>query len=99
MMDADTETLAPFSRFFDGLEQFLDHTHHMVLVRAHDNPAVNPNDEKNPFALQLLKVLFMVKYVTDFNASLNNLIALDDYVRSMQIGLQLRKKLAMHLRV
>ena len=76
MMDADTETLAPFSRFFDGLEQFLDHTHHIVLVRAHDNPAVNPNDEKNPFALQLLKVLFMVKYVTDFNASLNNLITL-----------------------
>ena len=60
-MDADTETLAPFSPFSMVLEQFLDLTHHIVLVRAHDNPAVNPNDEKNPFALQLLKVLFMVQ--------------------------------------
>ncbi len=97
MMDADTETLAPFSRFFDGLEQFLDHTHHIVLVRAHDNPAVNPNDEKNPFALQLLKVLFMVKYVTDFNASLNNLITL--MISSVDADrIALKKKLAMHLR-
>ncbi|RND54211.1 BREX system P-loop protein BrxC [Lacticaseibacillus paracasei] len=76
MMSESTETLAPFSRFFDGLDQFLDHTHHIVLVRAHDNPAVNPNKEKNPFALQLLKVLFMVKYVSNFTASLNNLITL-----------------------
>ncbi|QEM98437.1 BREX system P-loop protein BrxC [Lacticaseibacillus paracasei] len=76
MMSESTETLAPFSRFFDGLDQFLDHTHHIVLVRAHDNPAVNPNKEKNPFALQLLKVLFMVKYVPKFTASLNNLITL-----------------------
>lgn len=76
MMCEGTERLAPFSRFFDGLDQFLDHTHHIVLVHAHDNPAVNPNKEENPFALQLLKVLFMVKYVPNFSASLNNLITL-----------------------
>lgn len=69
-------TLVPFSLFFEGLQQFLDHTHSIVIQRAWDNPAVNPNDEHNPFGLQVLKALFMVKYVDNFKATLNNLTTL-----------------------
>ncbi|WP_179394507.1 BREX system P-loop protein BrxC [Lacticaseibacillus absianus] len=75
-MDAEEGQLVPFSLFFEGLAQFLDHTHNIVIQRAWDNPSLNPNREKNPFTLQVLKTLFMVKYLDSFKATLNNLVTL-----------------------
>lgn len=62
--------LIPFSEFFEGLMQFLDHNHQIVIERASDDSLVDP------FALKILKVLFMVKYVGNFKATLNNLTTL-----------------------
>lgn len=75
-MDSEVGELVPFSLFFDGLAQFLDHTHNIVIRRAMDNDTLNPNHEKNPFVLQVLKTLFMVKYLENFKADVNNLVTL-----------------------
>lgn len=69
-------TLIPFSLFFEGLAQFLDHTHSIVVQRARENKTLNPSGEYNPFVLQVLKTLFMVKYLKSFKADLNNLVTL-----------------------
>lgn len=74
--DKDTRTLIPYSVFFRGLEQFLDHTHAIVIQHAIDNEIINPNDEKKPFAVEVLETLFMVKYVKNFDATLNNVTTL-----------------------
>ncbi|WP_203626028.1 BREX system P-loop protein BrxC [Lacticaseibacillus mingshuiensis] len=77
IMNADEGTLVPFSLFFEGLEQFLDHTHRIVIENARtDYQVINPKQEENPFALQVLKTLFMVKYVDNFKATLNNIVTL-----------------------
>ncbi|WP_054666115.1 BREX system P-loop protein BrxC [Lacticaseibacillus camelliae] len=77
MEDRDVGALIPFSLFFEGLEQFLDHTHRIVIEHAReDDQVINPKKERNPFAIQVLKTLFMVKYVTTFKATLNNIVTL-----------------------
>lgn len=75
-MNSEDGELVPFSLFFDGLAQFLDHTHNIVIRRAMENKTLNPNQEKNPFILQVLKTLFMVKYLENFKADVNNLVTL-----------------------
>lgn len=72
----ETKALVPFSIFFQGLSHFLDHTHMIVIQRAQNNELINPTGEDNPFAVQVLETLFMVKYVQDFDATLNNLVTL-----------------------
>lgn len=70
------DTIVPFSIFFNGLDQFLDHTHLIVIKHAIGNDVINPNHEDNPFAVQVLETLFMVKYVSNFDATLNNVVTL-----------------------
>ncbi|WP_125770444.1 BREX system P-loop protein BrxC [Companilactobacillus furfuricola] len=72
----DIRSLIPFSVFFRGLEQFLDHTHAIVIQHAIDNEKINPNKEVKPFAVEVLETLFMVKYVKNFDATLNNVTTL-----------------------
>lgn len=74
--DQNTGALVPFSTFFKGLEQFLDHTHEIVIRRAISNDVVNPEGEAEPFTVKVLQTLFMVKYVNNFNATLNNIVTL-----------------------
>jgi hypothetical protein len=76
IMHGNTGELVPFSLFFEGLGQFLDHTHQIVITRAQENERINPDHEKNPFAVQVLKTLFMVKYVKSFKATLTNITTL-----------------------
>lgn len=68
--------LVPFSLFFEGLAQFLDHNHTLTINRAQEDNIINPNHEQNPFAVQILKTLFMVKYVDGFDATPYNLTTL-----------------------
>lgn len=74
--DDDTDTLIPFSSFFDGLEGFLDHQHRIVISNAVRNEAINPNEEKNPFALRVLQTLFMVKHVDFFEKNIEGITTL-----------------------
>ncbi|WP_404974949.1 BREX system P-loop protein BrxC [Weissella paramesenteroides] len=72
----DTSTLIPFSSFYDGLEGFIDHEHRIVISNAEKNEAVNPNEEKNPFALRVLQTLFMVKHVDSFEKNIDGITTL-----------------------
>lgn len=88
--------LVPFSLFFQGLEQFLDHTHIIVIKRAIDNDVINPEHEAHPFAVQVLETLFMVKYVDNFNATLNNIVTLMiDSINTDRIELESKVKTAL----
>jgi len=55
--------IIPFYAFYDALENFLDHSHRGVIIRAYDNDIINPEHKDKVFAVDVLKVLFMIKYV------------------------------------
>ena len=66
----------PFNMFYDALEQFLDHSHKGVISRALDNDYLNPNHEKECFDVNVLKTLFMIKYVKEITANIENITSL-----------------------
>ncbi|MDR1137151.1 MAG: BREX system P-loop protein BrxC [Synergistaceae bacterium] len=80
LMDREAGAVVPFNVFYDALHRFLDHSHAGVVIRASENEAVNP--DKNPdkaetcFAVELLKALFMVKYVGEVESNTDNLVSL-----------------------
>ena len=77
LMDAETGAIVPFYRFYDALENFLDHSHSSVIIRAYDNSFVNPErKEKDVFAINVLKTLFLIKYVPEIQANVDNIVSL-----------------------
>jgi hypothetical protein len=68
--DSSLGTLAPFHLFYDAIEGFLEGAVKRVIERARDNPSLQPQD------VDLLKTLFMVKYVQGFDGNLENLTTL-----------------------
>ena len=62
--------LVPFSFFYDPLHKFIDHQHSQVISDAENNSKL---DE---FDVELLKVLFMIKYVKEIKANVDNLTTL-----------------------
>lgn len=76
VMNEETGTIAPFHMFYDALEQFLDHSHKGVISRALDNDLLNPTHADNCFDVNVLKTLFMIKYVKEIKANLENITSL-----------------------
>lgn len=76
IMNAEIGAIVPFHMFYDALEQFLDHSHKGVISRALDNDYLNPDHEDSSFDVNLLKTLFMVKYVKEVKANQENLTSL-----------------------
>ena len=76
VMDREIGVLVPFDRFYAPLEEFIDHSHKGVIVRALDNEYLNPNHEQNCFDVDVLKVLFMIKYVKEIKANVENITSL-----------------------
>ena len=70
MMNREEETLVPFNVFYDSLAKFIDHTHSSVIIKADKNPNLNK------FDVEVLKTLFMIKYVKEIEANLNNIAIL-----------------------
>ncbi len=69
--------IVPFHRFYDALENFLDHSHKGVILRAYDNSYINPErKESDVFAINVLKTLFMIKYVLEIEANIENITSL-----------------------
>jgi uncharacterized protein YggL (DUF469 family) len=62
--------LAPFHLFYQSISGFLEGTIKRVIERAAENPNLKPQD------IDLLKTLFMIKYVDSFRANLGNLTTL-----------------------
>lgn len=69
-MDAELGTLIPFSVFYETIEAFLDGSIKSVISKAGQNTRLNEYD------VEVLKVLFLLKYVKEINANLENLSTL-----------------------
>ena len=69
--------IVPFHRFYDALENFLDHSHRSVIIRAYDNSKINPEKKQTDvFAINVLKTLFMIKYILEIEANVDNITSL-----------------------
>lgn len=76
IMNQETGRLVPFNMFYDALEQFLDHSHKGVISRALDNDYLNPNHDEECFEVNVLKTLFMIKYVEEITSNVENITSL-----------------------
>ena len=68
--DEAAGALIPFSAFYDTIETFLDSGIKTVIYHAQQNKRLKP------FDVELLKVLFMIKYVKEIPANIENLTTL-----------------------
>lgn len=77
LKDEEAGAIVPFHRFYDALENFLDHSHKGVIIKAYDNSYINPDHkEKDVFAINVLKTLFMIKYVLEIESNIDNITSL-----------------------
>ena len=76
VMNKETGAIVPFHMFYDALEQFLDHSHKGVISHALDNDYLNPDHAEECFDVNVLKTLFMIKYVKEIKANLENITSL-----------------------
>lgn len=65
--------LIPFDAFYKTVETFLDHNIRKVIIGAEDS-AERPDGALQPYDVEVLKVLFMVKYISNvLPANLENI--------------------------
>lgn len=76
VMNNESGSIVPFNMFYDALEQFLDHSHKGVISKAWDNDYLNPDREQECFDVNVLKTLFMIKYVKEIKANIENITSL-----------------------
>ncbi|RDW17507.1 BREX system P-loop protein BrxC [Oceanobacillus arenosus] len=62
--------LVPFSTFYETIETFLDHSIRSVIIHASNNTKLESYD------IEVLKVLFLIKYVKELPANLENIATL-----------------------
>lgn len=70
VMNKKLGVLIPFNIFYNALDKFIDHQHRGVIIKARDNQHLDD------FDVEVLKVLFMIKYVKEIKANLENLTTL-----------------------
>ena len=91
LMNAEQGALVPFHMFYDALEQFLDHSHSGVISRALDNELLNPDRAEECFDVNVLKTLFLIKYVKEIRANLEQITSLMvDHVDNDRLALRQR---------
>ena len=76
LMNKETGVLVPFHKFYDALANFLDSSHSVVISRAYNSDYINPDHQKDVFAINVLKALFMIKYVKEIKPNLENITSL-----------------------
>ena len=74
--EEEVGAFVPFYRFYNALENFLDHSHRSVIIRAYENSYINPEHRDDVFAVNVLKTLFMIKYVREIEANVENITSL-----------------------
>jgi len=77
--EGNEDTLIPFSAFYRALDSYLDHSHRGVINGAYYKPRLNPEKKdtrENVFVIEVLKALFMVKYVREVDANVENITSL-----------------------
>ena len=87
LKDEAVGKLAPFHLFYSSIERFLDTAISQVVIQA------GANDRLDVFDLSLLKTLFMVKYLKEIKANVENLTTLSlDNIEQDRLALQERVK-------
>lgn len=77
LKDREMGVIVPFHRFYDALENFLDHSHKGVIAKAYSNSYINPDQkDSDVFAINVLKTLFMIKYVMEIESNIDNITSL-----------------------
>ena len=66
----EVEVLVPLYAFYPSIESFLDTLVKLTIDQATDNPSLEP------FDVQLLQVLFLIRYVDEMKSTLENLVTL-----------------------
>jgi len=69
-MNSENDILIPFYTFYNPLHEKLDHSHKSVIMKA------EKNENLIEFDVNLLKALFLIKYVKELKANLDNLTIL-----------------------
>ncbi len=67
----DVGVLVPLHRFYSSIENFLDTAVKLTIDQAKDNPSL-----EQPFDIQLLQTLFLVRYVEEIKTNVDNLVTL-----------------------
>lgn len=70
--EAEEGTLIPFYAFYDTIKEFLNPSISRVIEGAYENPVLKDDE----FNIDLLKVLFMIKYVKELPANIDNIATL-----------------------
>lgn len=100
LMDKEAGALVPFNVFYDALHQFLDHSHSGVIIKAQNNDYINPDHQQDCFSVNVLKTLFMIKYVKEITANADNITSLMvDHIDSDRIELKKRVEEALKVLV
>ncbi|WP_462406686.1 BREX system P-loop protein BrxC [Gracilibacillus sp. Marseille-QA3620] len=91
--DEEEGVLIPFYAFYDTIKEFLNPTISRVIEGAYENPALKDDE----FNISVLKVLFMIKYIKELPANLDNIATL--MVTSIdEDKLELKEKIKVSLR-
>lgn len=67
----DIGVLVPLYRFYPSIENFLDTAVKLTIDQAKDNASL-----EQPFDIHLLQVLFLIRYVEEIKANVDNLVTL-----------------------
>jgi hypothetical protein len=70
--NAEEGTLVPFYAFYETIREFLTPSVARVIEGAYENPALKDDE----FNMELLKVLFMIKYIKELPANIENIATL-----------------------
>jgi len=77
LKEREMGVIVPFHRFYDALENFLDHSHKGVISKAYNNNYINPEQkDADVFTVNVLKTLFMIKYVLEIESNIDNITSL-----------------------
>ncbi|MBQ4143225.1 MAG: BREX system P-loop protein BrxC [Thermoguttaceae bacterium] len=74
IQDKDQYALAPFYLFYDTVHSFLDSSIRLVIERC--ERAADNGDGIEPQDVNVLKLLYLVRYVDDVKANLDNIVIL-----------------------
>ncbi len=74
ILDRDEYSLAPFYLFYDTVHGFLDQSIRSVVERC--EKAAENGYGIEPYDLDVLKLLYMIRYIDDIPANLDNIIVL-----------------------
>ncbi|WP_455522550.1 BREX system P-loop protein BrxC [Ruminococcus sp.] len=88
IQDKDEYALVPFYLFYDTVHTFLESSIRRVIDRCQD--AADHHDGIEPYDVNILKLLYLVRYVDDMKANVENIsILMADDIRTDKISTRL----------